>query len=570
VAAAVALVGAAACDTADARAGREPQPGGTLRVSLLGWPNFLDPQLIQAALEADVSRLTTRTLTTYRPEPDLAGSEIVPDLATDTGRPTENNTIWEFTLKENVRWQDGEPVTCQDVKYGVERRFSKLEDRQSGAPYPLTYLKDNDPPYQGPWVGGNNDGQGLESVECVDQRLIRFHLVAPRGDFNYTVSMPVFAPVRPGSDDDRDAYNRRPLSNGPYQVEEHTFDPAAPGGNLLLLVRNPHWAPGTDPNRKAYPDRIEITQATDIAVTTNNLVNDQGQDRSRILLDADIASTFVQQVMTDPELSQRVAFGPMGAVRYLAVNAERLAQPCRQALAFAINKRKLRSTMGGSLLGELATSMIPPNLLAYAEFDHYGTLSNPDGQPDRAREILEGDGADCPSEITFAFPDTPEIGRVATTVVESYQPVGIQVTRVPISPPDYFAQVLGARHGEFDLTWIGWVPDWPNASSVIPPLFDGRSLGQGSYNLSYLNDEQVNEMIDTAFAEEDLDRQYRLWGELDSVIQETAATIPLLYTNALRMHGSNVRGAFIHPRYTMPDLSAVGLADPSLSESAQD
>src|SRR5690606_21939346 len=144
---------------------------------------------------------------------------------------------------------------------------------------------------------------------------------------------------------------------------------------------------------------------------------------------------------------------------------------------------------------------------------------------------------------------------LAHTVVESYQRIGIHVVTEPLDPASYFEIVLDERHGDWDLTWIGWVPDWPNGSSVIPPLFDGRSLGPGSTNLSYLTDPRINEMINAALAEPDLDRQYLLWGQLDSEIQLLAATIPLMYNDALRMHGSNVRGAFIHPQYGMPDLS---------------
>jgi peptide/nickel transport system substrate-binding protein len=151
-------------------------------------------------------------------------------------------------------------------------------------------------------------------------------------------------------------------------------------------------------------------------------------------------------------------------------------------------------------------------------------------------------------------------------VVESYQRIGVQVEMVGIPPGSYFAELLGERHGEFDLSWVGWIPDWPNGSAVIPPLFEGCDPCAGTFNLSYLNDQQVNDMIETAFAEEDLDRQYLLWGELDSRIQQLAATIPLMYNNGLRMHGSNVRGAFMHPQYAMPDLSAIGLADPRLSQ----
>ena len=38
----------------------------------------------------------------------------------------EGNRVWDFQLKDDIRWEDGSPITCADVKYGVERSFSSL------------------------------------------------------------------------------------------------------------------------------------------------------------------------------------------------------------------------------------------------------------------------------------------------------------------------------------------------------------------------------------------------------------------------------------------------------------
>src|SRR5690349_14037651 len=116
-----------------------PQPvkGGTLHVVLQAPLDLLDPQRNQAAIEADVLRLTTRTLTTYRSAPGAAASEIVPDLATDTGRPSNGNRTWAFTLKSGLKWENGEPIVCSQVKYGIERHYSVLVN--DGPTYPNTY-----------------------------------------------------------------------------------------------------------------------------------------------------------------------------------------------------------------------------------------------------------------------------------------------------------------------------------------------------------------------------------------------------------------------------------------------
>jgi peptide/nickel transport system substrate-binding protein len=246
VAAAVAVLSVAsgaACGNADAgEKVSPPTKGGTVRVVASAKPAHLDPQRVKNATEANLSRLTSRTLTTFRSQPGTAASEIVGDMATDTGRPSEGNKVWEFTLKPSLRWEDGSPVTCADLKYGVERSFSNLF--QVSLPYAKQYLRDNEEPYRGPFVGNNNLGKGLQSIECVDQKTIRFHLKIAVGDFGYTLALPIFAPVPPAQDKKGD-YDRRPFSNGPYKIDQ--------SDDKLVYVRNKFWDSATDPVRKAYP-----------------------------------------------------------------------------------------------------------------------------------------------------------------------------------------------------------------------------------------------------------------------------------------------------------------------------
>ncbi len=70
-----------------------PKRGGTLRVMVAAKPAHFDPQRVQTATEANLSRLITRTLTTYRSGTNSGETEIIGDLATDAGRPSEGNQV---------------------------------------------------------------------------------------------------------------------------------------------------------------------------------------------------------------------------------------------------------------------------------------------------------------------------------------------------------------------------------------------------------------------------------------------------------------------------------------------
>ena len=376
----VALLATAACNNADASNGPQPpKTGGTLRVVTSALPSHLDPQRVASATEANISRLTTRTLTTFRSEPGSAASEIVGDLATDTGRPSDNNKTWDFKLKDDLRWEDGSPLTCTDVKYGVERSFSSL--LSVSQVYAKTYLAGADA-YEGPFVGGNNNGKGLSSVQCVDQRNIRFTLSTPIGDFGYTVAMSVFAPV-PAKQDTKTAYDKRPFSNGPYKIDQVT-------GKQITFVRNQYWDRRTDQVRKAYPDKIVISSSDDLPTVTSNLIESDGDWADTVDLDKNIAPNFVQQVINDPVLSARAIQGSYSNIRYIAINTKTIPSPdCRKALIYAFDKRKFRSALGGSVFGDFATTMISPSLKAHKDFDLYDSAANIEGKPDVALKLLD-------------------------------------------------------------------------------------------------------------------------------------------------------------------------------------
>jgi peptide/nickel transport system substrate-binding protein len=566
VVALVSLLASGACDLAGASdTAPQPQKGGTLYVNIAQGVDSLDPQGTYLAVAMNVLRLTTRTLTTYRASATNS-DEIVPDLATDTGRASENNTVWKFTLKPNVKWQDGEAVKCSDVKLGIERNFDTTIS--GGVPYPQTYLKPNPQPYKGPYVDNDNDnnGKGLESIECVDDLNIVFHLTQPVSDFSYTLALTAFAPVKKGHDDHK-KLAQTPYSNGPYKIA--SWDEKK---QVMVMERNNFWTETNDQVRKAYPDRIVLTfQPDDDGIITNRLVENQGTARNEVLLDVDVAPNFLQQVINDPDLSARTISGPTGGVRYIAINTR--LQPnieCRKALIYAFNKRKWRAVNGGAVTGDYATAMIPPGVSGHKQFDLYDSVNNPEGSPEKASTIMGEQGRACNATVKLAFRNSSLRRRLVATVVEAYQQAGIQVIPEPLDPATYYSTGIGDPANDYDMMLAGWIPDWASGSAVLPALFDGRQIapldptGHGHNNNDYalLNDPKINQQIDAALAESDRTRQQALWGDLDQQIQALAVTIPILDERGIRITGSNVVGGYMSPAFGSPDLASIGLAHP--------
>lgn len=549
-----------ACRDSAADAAPPPVPGGGLTVYLTNRSiQNLDPQEIVYASDANISRLMNRTLTAT-----TSTGELVPDLATDTGRPSQNNTVWDFTLKPGLTWADGSPMTCEDVKYGIERRWDPVVSAAGGLPYPLLYLKDNNPPYQGPAHKAQ-----LSSIVCTAADTVEFHLQRSVGDFGYTVSVPTFAPIQPNHDHadttgkPQNSFMWNPDSNGPYKVDptKTTFKNIQ-GQQVvtnLLLVRNNYWDSATDSLRKAYPDTIDIVYNPNNAEVTNDLINSVGQDANAVDLDQNVSPNFVQQVINDPQLSQRAIAGLTGAITYFTINTSRVTNlDCRKALEYGFDRRTWRFVQGGAVAGDLATSMIPPSLPAHAQFDLYETKSFPDGDVKTAQNLMTS--GHCRSTITVAYPDIPLYHQEVNSVADAYARIGVQVKQVAVPTAEYYTSI-GNVKAPYDLMYGGWVPDWPNGSAIIPPLFGSAQLkGPAAANLNSAQVRDQDAAINKAFAEPDLTTQYKMWGQLDMAIMKEAAVIPILYPDALRMIGTNVRGAVISTGTGQLDLATIGLA----------
>jgi len=563
-------LGISACHSSSSTGAPAPTKGGTLNVILSNQAiNYLDPQKISLATDSNISHQIVRTLTTTN-----AKGQLVPDLATDTGRPSPDDTVWEFTLKPGLRWQDGTPVTCPDVKYGIERRFAPTVSQADGLPYPITYLQDNPTPYTGPFAGSS-----LQSITCVDNSTVQFKLQKPVGDFGYAVSVNTFAPMKQSADKDHKSDGSAtstdydPFSDGPYEVDPklsvigYDKQAASYSATKIVLVRNPYWNPATDPVRKAYPDKIDVTFDANRPQVTNNLIQStSAQYQNSISLDADVSSQFVQQVINDPDLSARAVSGFAGATRYFAINVRK--EPtlgCRQALEYAFDKRSWRFEAGGAVFGDLATSIIPPNLLSHENFDIYDTTTLQDGNQPKALKMWAQDH--CPSTVNIAFPNASGIPQQMSTVVRAFQQAGIHAKLYPLDQSSYYASITNPRE-KYDMTYAGWVPDWANGSAVIPPLFSGAQVAaalanpvdaRANNNFSMVDNPSLDAQINDAFKTTDLTTQYHLWGDLDKYIMEHAYIIPVLFIRALRMEGTNVRGATISPAFGQPDLSTIGL-----------
>ena len=469
-----------------------PAKGGTLYV-ITHQDNLdhADPQRIYTGRDiAFMESYVFRTLVMYKPVPGTAGTALVPDLATDTGKATDGGKTWAFTLRPGTTYSDGSAIVCADVKYAISRTFAT--DVITGGPsYPIQYLDvatdaKGSPLYTGPY---KKTGQAAfdKAVNCSsDNRTITFHLKYAKPDFNYAMSYPISSPV-PAAKDTGDKMDLAPLSEGPYMVASYKVK------SSMELVRNPKWSASNDSVRTNYPDKIimkfgvseDVRDQIFLKDTQKNAINyDAMQLQNNISFWGSAASKTRGLNVYDPYTS------------YAAYNVSKGHLDClevRKALFFAYPYDAIIKLNGGAdLYGTPGDNAIKPNEgIDYAKTTSHINDANfkSAGNPAYSKQLLEQAKTKCPATyakatsaskgITIDTGDTASAKKVAAIITPAMKAAGIVVKYNYIPSGSYYSTIQdNTKQG--DISGAGWGPDWANASTVIPPLF----LKDGGFDLS--------------------------------------------------------------------------------------
>jgi peptide/nickel transport system substrate-binding protein len=519
-----------------------PTAGGTIYIlNAAELFDQVDPQRVYTPEDlAFFSGTIYRSLTAYSFSPDpTEGTSLTPDLATDLGTATDGGKTWAFTLRDGMTFQDGSPITCADVAYGASRTFAT--DVISGGPkYAIAYLDiptdpDGSSSYKGPY---KQTGQALfdKAVTCSpDNKTVTFHLNKPVADFDYTVTLG-FSPV-PKAADTGETYGSTtvlPVSSGPYKVDSYTTG----YGGKMLLSRNPNWNQASDPYRTPYPDRWEVDFGIDPKVLDQRIMQSSGKDQYAIqygqVQPEDLAAIFTDPQTTTAAFTGRAISGFDPFVLYYWIDVNKVKNPkIRQAMAVALDRKAIRTNIGGAFAGTYADGVIKPSLRAdYAPTGMWDTLLGqkiPDtGDPAYAKQLIAQSGEAAPTLVSN-FGNTPVGQKTAAIVISSLAKAGIAVKLAPLET---------AKGGDFGP--VGWGADWPNASDVIPPLFTVK----GGFDLSRVDDPAFNAKVDAALNQLDRTKQATMWQALNKEAMQNVWVIPTFFGLSQTIAGTKIGGIY--------------------------
>lgn len=502
-----------------------------------------DPQRMYIGRDLNNSgRLFYRSLVAFPAsnDPEI-GTTVVPDLATDTGTSEEEGKVWKFTIRDDVKWEDGEPIKCEDFAYGASRNFATDVIIGGPANYLFTYLDiptgdDGLPQYKGPYKG---TGQDLfdAAVSCEGQT-ITYRMKKPWPDFAQSAASLRFLDPYREDIDKGEANNYVIFSNGPYKLDGKWTE--GTGGKF---IRNENWDASTDTIRKALPDTWEFREGDTEETIYEQFLAKSG-DAQFGVTERRMPPTFYSRIGEAGDLYTQVE-SPF--VDYVVPNFNSPVfkdQACREALKFATDKSAWINAGGGERAFTPAYSVVNPAVPGYVKNPAFADIPDT-GDLEQAKAKLAECPAPKPVAIKFTYSGGSETSdKQAAALKQAWDKAGFKVELDPLE--DTYYSVIQKPDADFDVTWAGWGADWPSIGTVIPPLFDSRINLTGDSNGNdygnYKGGAEVDQMIDDAYAETDLGVAAEKWAAVDAKLGEDVAYIPLEITIFNFLHGSKITG----------------------------
>ena len=525
--------------------GNAGNAGGTVTyLGLAGQWEGTDPATVYYGNElASFRRLVYRGLTAL-PITDDPNPVPIADLATDTGTSEDGGLTWTFTIKDNVRWEDGSPITGEDFVYGLSRSFD--ETLVNGTGVGVTYLSTYAPSvveagYTGPFTSTDEAKAVFDEHFFADGQTVTYVFDEAWGDFPAAAAgLFTTDPYQASVDDGSTLWEIN--SNGPYMMEEDEFD-AATGATF---VRNPEYDAASDSTelREALPDQFNFEFVADSDVLFQRLIADAGDDQAAFS-DSNIPATFYSQVESGA-IADRTLKSTSPYTRFLFINSLTVTDPdVRRALAVALNKEGMIQAYGGANYGEPSTSIVSKAVSGFVENPAFAN-DNPAGDPEAAKALLGG----ATPEITVAYAISPTNEKLIPVIQQSFEAAGFIVTPLGIASdavPGYYGQ-MGSKdkNGQkVDVFLGGWAADWPAMSTVVVPILrsnpDGADFGVG-FNYGFYSNPEVDALIEEGLAATDPAEGAALFAQADAIAGADGAYIPTVQQNNYFLYGSKIGG----------------------------
>jgi peptide/nickel transport system substrate-binding protein len=478
-----------------------PTTGGIYTEALIGSLSRLNPLIDQNnAPDRDIDRLIFSGLIKF----DARGMPM-PDL-TDSWGVSQDGTIYNFSLRPDAVWHDGEPVTSDDVIFTLDL----IKSDASLVPQDVREM----------WK--------QVEVKKLNDKTLQFILPEPFAPFlDYLTFGMLPKHLLESTPPDQLAaapFNLAPVGTGPYRFERLIVESGQVTG-VELRAFDKYYG------KKPFIEQVILRYYPSSAAALDAYHQDQ------LLGISEITADVLPQALSEPNLS--LYTGRLPELSLILFNLNNPEVPflqdakLRHALMMALNRQMIVDKfMKGQAI--LADGPLFPNTWAY-----YDNIEHVAFNPESAISLLKANDYKIPAsggnvrvnkdsialEFTLVHPDDALHTAIAELIQKNWAVVGVKVDLEPVSYDTLINDRLSPRSYQAVLVDLNLVrlPD-PD-----PYPFWHQSEATGGQNYSQWDNRAASEYIEQARVNPDFEARTRLYRNFQVIFSKELPALPLYY-----------------------------------------
>lgn len=443
-------------------------PDNTLSLQIASEPNKLDPALNSTVDGAALAILAFSGLYTYDAE-----GQLVPDLA-EGYEMSDDGLTYTFTMKDGLKWSDGEELNAEDVAYS----WNRLVTPETGADY--FYLAD---------IIARKDDGSLDIEASEDGKTFTVNLTAPCAYFLDLCAFPAFYPVPQQSVESAEGADTNPgawciesgfVTSGPMTCTEWKHNES------MTYEKNPNYY-----NADAVSlEKIQFMLSADDTAVWNAYEDGSLQFIDTIATDMMETAAPREDFHKIPTLGTYYAGFNVNSELFAGKTVQQAAD-MRKAMNLIIDRQYIVDTIGQAEQ-EIANTFIPTGMLdgnggefrtnddayTYPLEDKVGYFDpSPEAYEanlEEARTLLEGAGyefdengmlsANTPINMTYLTNDSEGNVKIGEAIQQDFAALGINVT---VETREWSVFLDERKQGKFDFCREGWLADYNDPINML-------------------------------------------------------------------------------------------------------